>query len=126
MLLLDFNLTCTCSTDVSETAKYRTSRESIQREPSCSMRTDGQAEYLLVFVKFRKLVITLQRRQLVFQERFRTNWLRNWWPEQQSRNGRWECLSPHQIYKRCGTRQFSYRHYRGKGGPKTKLPIAIF
>ena len=44
LFLLDFNEILNCWTDCRESIKYQVLSKSIQWEPSCSMRTDGNDE----------------------------------------------------------------------------------
>jgi hypothetical protein len=48
LFLSDFNETWTLSIDVRRKFKYQISSKSVQREPSCSMRTDGQTDMKLI------------------------------------------------------------------------------
>jgi len=61
LILSDFNKTWILLTDFRKTLKYQNSWQSVQWEPSCSMRTDdGRTDKTKVIVAFRNLCKSLK------------------------------------------------------------------
>ena len=50
-----FNKTWACSRDFSKIVKYKISLKSVQREPSCSVRTDRQTDVAKLLFAFRNM-----------------------------------------------------------------------
>jgi hypothetical protein len=55
VLLSDFNDTLMFSTDFPKIPKYQSSRNFVQWQPSCSMRTEGQTDMTNLTVAFRNI-----------------------------------------------------------------------
>jgi len=53
LLLADFNETCILRTNFCKASKYQISWKSVQWEPSCSLRTEGQTDMMKLIVAFR-------------------------------------------------------------------------
>ena len=78
LLLSDFNLTWTFTTDFRKILKYKILWKSARWEPSCSLRTDGQADMTKLTVASRHFANALKNWQCCLCRKL-WKWHEIWW-----------------------------------------------